>query len=66
MTFFGSGSYFSVGSNPSTRKFRNILNIIFLFILPSCKCFSLHIMTRCKLCMEIFFKGIYISIVHFC
>ncbi len=46
--------------------FSNILNINFPLVLPSCKCVRLHIMTRYKLCMEIFVKGIYISIVHFC
>jgi hypothetical protein len=56
---------FQLVSNPSTRFFLNILNSIFLFILPSCKCFRLHIMTRYKLCMEIFLRNLYFQLCIF-
>ncbi len=34
--------------------FNNFLNINFTFVFPSCKCYRLHIMARCKIFRKIF------------
>ncbi len=50
-------------------NFSNILNISFTFVLPSCKCVTLHIITRYKLFRDFFkIKSIYLYflIEHFC